>query len=344
MAESNDIEPLAEAQTLFPPIDPSESADARYWRSRESFDIARVILDRSIEERLELIEGADWQLVDNGAWADDLPGFLNTYGIAGLGATDDQVKRFEVAARRNGATYRAIGGATGQGVASVHRHLNHEPVPDGTEGDSGDRENVPDQGDLLSPNDEPVPDGTEEDLDEEPRPADDASEEGQPDIDPKDEWYTPKALFDGLGLQFDLDVCAPIDRTHSAVPANGWYTIEDDGLSQKWSGLVWCNPPYSNAAGWARRMIRHRNGLLLTHVPMNAEWCVEVWDACDSVRFFQGMDFVRPDGTTQRPAWWLQLAAFGDTAVEALAQLEPFGDVAHNRRRIASPMFKGVAP
>jgi hypothetical protein len=139
--------------------------------------------------------------------------------------------------------------------------------------------------------------------------------------DDRNEWYTPRWLFDALGLTYDLDVASPADRTLTAVPAHRYYTPDDDGLTAEWSGLVWCNPPYSDAGGWAYRMIAHGNGLLLTHVPMNAAWALDVWRNADGVALFQGMHFVRPDATTQRPAWWLQLAAFGPTAYDALVGL-----------------------
>jgi DNA N-6-adenine-methyltransferase (Dam) len=158
-----------------------------------------------------------------------------------------------------------------------------------------------------------------------------------------DEWYTPRWLFDAFGIKFSIDVCAPVDQTHSSVPAARHFTAEDDGLAQPWEGTVWCNPPYSKPEPWARRMIHHRDGLLLTHIPMNAGWCVDMWEACDGIRLFQAMEFVRPDGSSQRPGYWLQLAAFGPVAIEALARLQPLGDAAANKRRIASPMWRQSA-
>lgn len=136
-----------------------------------------------------------------------------------------------------------------------------------------------------------------------------------------DEWYTPSWLFDALGLRFNIDVASPADREHVAVPAKRWYTESDDGLAQPWRGLVFCNPPYSNAAPWARRMIEHGNGVLLAHVPMNGAWALDIWRNADAVCLFQGMNFVRPDGSLRRPAWWLQLAAFGDKAADAVRSL-----------------------
>lgn len=136
-----------------------------------------------------------------------------------------------------------------------------------------------------------------------------------------DEWYTPAWLFDALGLTFDLDVCAPVDRTYCAVPAERFFTEEDDGLIHPWHGLVWCNPPYSAPKAWAERMVEHGDGLLLSHVPINGLWCLEAWDRCDRLRLLQGMEFVRPGGLVQRPAYWLQLVAFGDRAARALDEM-----------------------
>lgn len=56
-----------------------------------------------------------------------------------------------------------------------------------------------------------------------------------------DMWETPQDFFDELNSEFHftLDVCA--------VPENAkcekFYTPDDDGLSQPWDGVVWCNPP-----------------------------------------------------------------------------------------------------
>jgi hypothetical protein len=153
-----------------------------------------------------------------------------------------------------------------------------------------------------------------------------------------DEWFTPRWLFDALGVGFSIDVCSPEDRTYVSVPAERFFTETDDGLSREWHGTVWCNPPYSTPGPWAKRMVTHGDGLLLSHIPMNAEWCVDVWRHCDGIRLFQGMDFVRPDGQLERPGYWLQLAAFGDAASDALAGMDVPEDL--NPRRVPSPMWK----
>ena len=56
------------------------------------------------------------------------------------------------------------------------------------------------------------------------------------------EWETPPELYNQLDLiyQFDLDPCA----THQNKKCKKYFTIDDDGLSQKWFGNVFVNPPY----------------------------------------------------------------------------------------------------
>ena len=64
-----------------------------------------------------------------------------------------------------------------------------------------------------------------------------------------DECYTPKWIFDTLGLTFDVDVCAPAGGIHY-IPAVTHYSMIDDGLSKEWVGRVWMNPPYSKPKEW----------------------------------------------------------------------------------------------
>ena len=78
-----------------------------------------------------------------------------------------------------------------------------------------------------------------------------------------DDCYTPRWVFDAMGLEFDLDVAAPPGGPWH-VPARAYFTAEDDGLAQSWDGLVWCNPPYGKALGtWLNRMALHNNGIAL---------------------------------------------------------------------------------
>lgn len=130
-----------------------------------------------------------------------------------------------------------------------------------------------------------------------------------------DDYYTPKHVFDALGLRFELDVAAPPGGV-PWVPAERYYTKEDDGLAQPWAGRVWMNPPYSEATVWVRRFIEHRHGVaLLGHA--KSAWHPTLWAAADAVAFpFRYFDFV--GGSIMLPVWF---AAFGDECVDALQRV-----------------------
>lgn len=75
-------------------------------------------------------------------------------------------------------------------------------------------------------------------------------------------WLTPPDLVKSLGV-FDLDPCTPVNRLWDT--ASNHYNKIDDGLSKKWQGRVWLNPPYGDQLKlWLNKMKNHMNGIALT--------------------------------------------------------------------------------
>lgn len=78
------------------------------------------------------------------------------------------------------------------------------------------------------------------------------------------EWYTPPQIIERtlkvLG-KIDLDPCSN-SKTNPNVKAKKHYTVEDDGLSQKWSGRVYMNPPYGREIeDWITKLCKsHESG------------------------------------------------------------------------------------
>ena len=66
------------------------------------------------------------------------------------------------------------------------------------------------------------------------------------------EWETPQDFFAALHAEFGftLDVAAQPNNAKCAR----YFTREDDGLTQSWTGICWCNPPYGKTmAQWMRK-------------------------------------------------------------------------------------------
>lgn len=97
-----------------------------------------------------------------------------------------------------------------------------------------------------------------------------------------DDWYTPKWVFDGLKIEFDIDVASPGDGTDH-VPTKQRFTIEDDGLAQNWYGVIWCNPPYSAPKKWCYRYANHPDGLILIRADLSTEGPYTALKASDAI-------------------------------------------------------------
>jgi hypothetical protein len=136
----------------------------------------------------------------------------------------------------------------------------------------------------------------------------------------RDEWFSPKWIFDALGLEFDIDVCAPLNGV-SWIPAKKHFSIEDDGLSQEWMGKrVWMNPPYSKPLPWTTKFRDNANGIALLPTTIGKWWLELYEDKRTSWLALPPMRFIDPQGNTATNtmpsrAW---LVAIGETNITAL--------------------------
>jgi len=136
-----------------------------------------------------------------------------------------------------------------------------------------------------------------------------------------DDHYTPQWIFEMLGLTFDLDPAAPPGGV-PWIPVKKYYTQAEDGLSQEWHGLVWCNPPYSNVEPWVQKMKRHRSGImLLPHV--KAYWRRDVWEDADGIMELSMIDRVKfmKNGLQKEIMFPTFFAGWGDVSVQAMTKL-----------------------
>lgn len=104
-------------------------------------------------------------------------------------------------------------------------------------------------------------------------------------------WATPDVLFDALNKEFGftLDVCSDGANAKCAK----FFTPEQDGILQPWSGAVWCNPPYGNRiAEWLHKAIVEKsNGVtsvFLLPARTDTKWFHEYILGKAEIRFIKG--------------------------------------------------------
>lgn len=137
------------------------------------------------------------------------------------------------------------------------------------------------------------------------------------------EWYTPPGIFEALGLRFDLDPCAPPGGL-PWIPADRFYSIEDEGLTQAWAGRVWMNPPYGrHTAAWMRRLAAHGDGIALVFARCETEWWHETIPSAHAVCLIRGrLTFVDRHGRPGRTNAGAPsaLVAYGRECAQAIAR------------------------
>jgi hypothetical protein len=137
------------------------------------------------------------------------------------------------------------------------------------------------------------------------------------------EWYTPPAIFEALGIEFDLDPCSPGALVVPWIPARRHYTKAENGLTQPWYGRVWMNPPYGPGIDrWLQRFCAHRNGIALIFARTDTQWFHTYAARADALCFTRGrIPFVSPATSSNHgstPGCGSVLLAHGRQCVESL--------------------------
>ena len=135
------------------------------------------------------------------------------------------------------------------------------------------------------------------------------------------EWYTPPDIFLKIGIEFDLDPCAPPDKIIPWIPAKKRFSVLENGLTQKWGGSVWLNPPYgADTPKWLERLAEHKNGIALVFARTDTNWFNKYATQANVICFVKGrICFMKHDLTPGgMPGCGSMLLGYGDKCADAL--------------------------
>lgn len=67
----------------------------------------------------------------------------------------------------------------------------------------------------------------------------------------RQDWETPDEVFFPLNEEFNftLDVCA----TKENAKCKNFFSVEENGLKQSWTGICWMNPPFGIQGKWVKK-------------------------------------------------------------------------------------------
>jgi len=147
--------------------------------------------------------------------------------------------------------------------------------------------------------------------------------------DLKDVWQTPDEIIEML-QPIDVDPCAGRD---TIIGQDANYTKADDGLTKKWHGRVFVNPPFSDKKSWLQKSIseKDRTEVIFVLTPDGTDtkswWHEYIAEHANYIWFSRGrISFREADGTVlNSPTFGTAISVFGETTDEMLKWFDENG-------------------
>ena len=117
------------------------------------------------------------------------------------------------------------------------------------------------------------------------------------------EWYTPPGLIESARSAMggiDLDP-ASSEKAQETVRAKSFFTAENDGLTQNWSGRTWINPPYEAklVGPFVEKLLSEpvEQAIILVNNATETKWGQALLERADAVCFPSGrIQFLDSEG------------------------------------------------
>ncbi len=109
-----------------------------------------------------------------------------------------------------------------------------------------------------------------------------------------DNWGTPdliSLIVRRIMIKINLDPCAEPGKR---IFADKHFTVEDNGLSKRWSGKVYMNPPYSKPSAWIEKLCTElklgcvTEAIALIPTSTDTKWFDLIWETCSGICFWKG--------------------------------------------------------
>jgi len=149
-----------------------------------------------------------------------------------------------------------------------------------------------------------------------------------------DEWWTPQWLVDAsrsaMGGLIHLDP-ASTAAANERIKARVFYTREDNGLSRRWYGNVFLNPPSKRGDPlarphlWAKKLVEGWDAshifraILIVKSVLGYNWYEELYERFPVCHLRERPRFVRSDGTVGgRAKKGVSVFCFGNSSDEVI--------------------------
>lgn len=154
----------------------------------------------------------------------------------------------------------------------------------------------------------------------------------------ENEWYTPTEYIEHVRTflgEIDLDPASSA-QAQMTVKAKKFFCIKDDGLSHKWKGRIFLNPPYAQPAieQFSEKMISEvRAGnvieaIMLTHNYTDTAWFHTATTEATAICFTRGrIAFVDRNGKKAAPTQGQAFFYYGKRAKEFTKEFRRHGFV-----------------
>jgi phage N-6-adenine-methyltransferase len=158
------------------------------------------------------------------------------------------------------------------------------------------------------------------------------------------EWYTPVEYIVAARAvmgDIELDPASSL-KANQTVRAKKIYTAQDDGLTKKWSGRTWMNPPYAGEliGKFSEKIVKHYGqgdigeAIVLVNNATETIWFQTLLECASAVCLIKGrIKFIDAEGKPSgAPLQGQALLYFGEKIEEFTLEFSKFGRVMYGAR------------